>query len=252
MKKLMWFVLITVFFSSGCATNMRKAATYHTVIQQSKTIAVMPPNMRLHKIMAGGNMELIDEWSETANKLMGQAIKEKFSDEFNFQLKFIDENWLLEQDKELWREYKALYHAVAVSAIIHGIYPAQRFSSKKENFDYTLGKNIRELSDKLNSDLLLFSYGEEFYSTGGRIASSLFTTAAVAALTGGTVVVLPTSVPDNLYFSLVNGTTGQVEWIRALPPTTNKSFKKEKGVKKLVDIMTKNMLQESQRSSSKK
>jgi len=147
---------------------VRKSSDYDQTIKRIKTIAVMPPDVEVYKLTAGGVRELIDEWSDTAKGFIGDSLKEYLEGKYGFDIKFIEEDWLKENYKELWNDNRALYNAVSISAIMHA-YPSENgFPTKKKNFDYTLGKDVGELAKACEADALLFAYGYDHEATVGR------------------------------------------------------------------------------------
>ena len=68
-------VLIILPLVTGCASTLRTSPMYPSAIKQIKTIAVMPPNIEVYKLTAGGVRELIDEWSDESKKLIEKSLK---------------------------------------------------------------------------------------------------------------------------------------------------------------------------------
>src|SRR3989338_4917196 len=101
MKKYSIFALL--IFLTGCASTLRTSPTYSSSIKNVKTIAVMPPDVKVYQITAGGVQELIDEWSDQAKKYIKEALERDLGQEQNVAVKFVDEKWLKDNYKDLWR-----------------------------------------------------------------------------------------------------------------------------------------------------
>jgi hypothetical protein len=91
---------------------------------------------------------------------------------------------------------------------MHTYQPETRFEAKLGKFDYTLGP-VQSLAQAVDADALLFVYGADYISTGGRIA--LQTVGMILAAAMG-VVVVPQGAPTILMAALVDPKTGDVLW----------------------------------------
>lgn len=244
MKKLIPILIVSVLTAGGCSVkSMRQTGQYPVYIREAKTIAVMPPDLYIYQITAGKMVELMDSWTDEAKEMTALALKENLDDRYGYDIKFIDEDWLKENHKALWKDYSALYSTAVKSLMLHAMDTGpHRFPTKKDRFDYTLGSGVSELAKAVEADSLLFIHGEEYYSTKGKMVSEFFAFASAAALSGGTVILLPTVEPDKFYFSVVNGKTGQIEWTKALSGGIfTRSFDDQKGVSKVIGSVTKDM-----------
>jgi hypothetical protein len=239
MKKSIAILLIAAFLTSGCST-MRTSPQFSQNIPNIKTIAVMPLDVKVFKITAGGVTEEIDEWSDKAKTDIKTSLQAQLSLS-GFEVKFVDESWLKEQNKELWTENKALYEMVSNAITLHAIsgHSPAVFKTKIKNFDYTLGVDVSALSEMCGADSLLFVYGYDHEATAGRIGLYLWGI-AVAAATG--IVMIPSN-PSSLTMALIDGKTGQVEWFKMTPPKKEYSFINTKQIDSVVQWLTKELLE---------
>ncbi len=226
-------LIVTIVFLSGCASStrtLRTSPTYDEVIKTTKVIAVMPPDVKVNELTAGGVTQEIDEWSQKAKEYITEALKKHLSERFNVQVKFIEEPWLKKEHKELWRDYRSLYDAVSYSALMHAYPGIDEFPYKKEKFDYTLGADISQLSSVCGADAVLFIWGFDIETSTGRKWVEFFD----AAVLGVSFI-----HPSALTFGLVNGKTGDLEWY-VTSPGGEYNFRNEKQLDGLVEWMTQN------------
>ena len=226
-------VLILVFSLSGCVTLVRTSPQYDERVKSVKTIAVVPADIKVYRLTAGGVRELVDEWNETAKKLIREKLKEHLAQRFNVQLKFIDEDWLKKNYKELWQSQKAMFSAVSYAAFNHAFGGASGFQTKMKNFDYTLGENLQALAKACEADSVLFIYGFDHEATAGRFLMSFW-----AAL-GGVYLLNPSL----MIMGLVDGATGDVLWLKS-SNGMEYSFRNEKHMESLMEWLTRDFLKQ--------
>lgn len=213
MKKILLFVCLVLV--SGCASvHYRAPKSFETYFDTPKTIAVMPPDIKVHQLTAGGVTELMDEWSYDAEKDMLTALREELSEFPGIKLVFIDEKALSQEVRDRLREEEGLYKAVAYSIINHTYNPGSIFRHKLDNFDYTLGPDVSWISSLADADALLFCSGTNYIWTTGRVCMAAFGL-LVGAATG--VCVIPAAGPEWLSVSLVDIKTGDFIWFDYLP-----------------------------------
>lgn len=232
------FIFFILISTSGCVSLVKKSPTFDAHIGRTKIIAVMPADIEVYQLTAGGVRELMDEWSDTAKKLTQEALEKHLAARYGFDIKFIDEQWLKEHQKELWDVNSGLYGAIAASALAHAYPGANTFPDKLKNFDYTLGQDVRALANACQADALLFIHGLDYEATAGRTAL-FWWNVVMGAATG--VAVLPMN-PTFMTMGLVDGTTGGVEWFIANPPESEYSFRNPSHMNDLIEWMTRDFL----------
>lgn len=228
LKSVFLFAVIVNFI--GCAsTTYRASPNYPNIVKEIKTLAVMPPDVKMFEISAGGMTQQMDEWSETAKVNITQALKKEFADRYEIKIKFIDEKWLKDNYAEAWRKNRSLYNAVSNSAYSHGFPGVGSFPHKLEKFDYTLGPEITQLSAALEADALLFVWGVDYEVTGGRAAVEFFQAALVGVYYFH---------PSILTMGLVNSKTGDLDWISIPSNSSEYNFRNPKHIESLVRCLT--------------
>jgi hypothetical protein len=213
MRKLL--VVILVFTLYGCSTvTYRKSPKFDTYFDQTKTIGVVSPGIKMYKLTAGGVDEYVDEWSVQTKETILKLIKEKLHALARSEVVYMDEKNFNESQKDLVKEQNGMFFSVAASIIDHTYLPQSRFPHKLKNFDYTMGEEIGGLSSLVNADTLLFCSGRNYIWTSGRVALSIFS--ALVSGVSGVYVVIPAG-PEWIVLSLVDAKTGEVIWFNYKP-----------------------------------
>jgi len=241
MSRILSAFIFIVLLTSGCTTTspfLRTSPQFDQSIAQIKTIAVMPADIEVYSLTAGGMRELIDEWNDIAEQLIKENLKEHLADRFGFTTKFIEEDWLKQNYKDLWNSNRALYNAVAMSALLHTFSMENIFPTKKKNFDYTLGIEVESLANVCQADALLFVYGFDHEATGGRAALAVWNFLLGAAL--GTVILTPN--PSGMFMGVVDAHTGELIWFKTSNPQSEYSFRNEKHINNLMEWLTRDLL----------
>jgi hypothetical protein len=237
---------LALILVSGCAPAFRVNPLLKERIQGLKTIAVMPMDVEVYKITAGGVSELVDEYSQEAKENIKLALEDKIAHSARYRLSYIFKpEEIRETEKiQLLRDTLALFQAVDTSIIAHTYQspylrvPMQGvFQDKISNFDYSLGPQISGLASSLQTDAFLFIRGGDYLSTGGRIALMVLLTILNAA--GGGVTTGTNAGPPHLSVALVDATTGDVLWYNFFCPDSGYNFRNRASVKKFVDILLK-------------
>jgi DNA-binding PadR family transcriptional regulator len=165
---------VVVLLSAGCVTTpdwyrkyQQPYRAHPELSQRSRTVRVvglLPPDIKIYELTAGGVTELRDEWSAAGRDAVRQGLTEVFK-ERGIALK------PLVVDKDLQRsvdDITLLYRAVSGSIIEH-TYREHPFPTKLENFDYSVG-SIDPLLQRYQADGIVIVYGVDQISTAGRKA----------------------------------------------------------------------------------
>lgn len=198
---VLFFVLVAV--SVGCAP---KAYRTHREAEgrgeRIGSVGLAPCDARIHSLSAGGVQELRDDWCDAARSNIGTAVKSELS---NRSIAVTDLSEATVATDE-FREIAALYRAVSLSILQHA-YGDHPFPSKQTEFDYTVGP-IEDLLAASGADALIFAYGYDQISTGGRKAL-MFLGVLAGAVTG--VVVTPVAGTSIVSIAMVDA-SGDILW----------------------------------------
>ncbi len=227
-------LLFLSFVFAGCATTLKTSPTYPQVMGRTKTIAVMPPDIHVYQLTAGGVREEMDEWNQQAKEFIQEKLKMHLAERFGIQIKFIEEDWLKTHHRDLWQAHRGLFNAISMSALQHAYFGPDVFATKSKNFDYTFGAELSELAAVCGADALLFLYGFDYEATMGRKIMSFW------AAIGGVVLLNPSA----MVMGLADGATGDVVWFKTSPLGTEYSFKNKENIGTLIEWLTRNLLKE--------
>lgn len=215
-------------------------------IQNARIVAVMPLDVEVYKVSAGGVKELVDEYSEEAKNNIKSVLENKPSITRKYRIKYFSKPEETEDlaIRQLLKDTIALFKAVNTSIISHTYnnsymrMPMQGiFSDKLNNFDYSLGPQISPLSDYIKADLFLFIRGGDFLSSGGRIA--LMTWYAILQAASGVTPVGLNAGPPHLSAALIDAKTGDVLWYNFFCPGAGYNFRNPKSVENFVVVLLK-------------
>ncbi len=206
---LFGILLFALGLLAGCATVPYRAhPQFDDRVRSIKTVALMPADVKVYELSAGGVPELIDEWSEQGKSNAATAVKSLLAGKGAFSLKDVSPS---DDPKlnEAYDEVRALFEAVATSIILHTYHPALTIPERKDNFRYSLGP-ILDIASATDADALLFVYGQDHISTGGRKALM-----AVGLIVGlaTRVYVGPRAGVSRLIVALVDARTGDILWV---------------------------------------
>ncbi len=234
-----YFVLFGLcLFLTGCATTIQKSSSFDESIPKIHTIAVLPVDVEVYRLTAGGVRELMDQWSDEAKKLIQDSLQKNFAKQYGFDMKFVEEDWLKTNHRDLWYQNRALYNTVAVSAMAHSYPGDNAFKTKIKNFDYTLGSDVGELAAYCSSDALLFIYGFDHEATAGRQVVAFWNLALSVAI--GTPMLTPN--PTLLVIGLVDAKTGDLLWFKTTPQSSEYNYRNPKEMDNLIKWFAKDFL----------
>lgn len=200
-------VAIVSLLIPGCQTtsfNFKKTLTRDG---HSVRLLLMPIDVELSELSAGGMPEPNAEWTAKAEKFIDEILRDKMrkrSASFAVYEK-------TERDSDVNSDLvqvQKLHGAVGKTILVHTLVLGFELPNKKEKFDWALGAKVRELRDRYNADYALFIYLRDSYTSGGR-AVAIFLAAALfgVALQGGVQVGFAT---------LVDLRTGDIVWFNRL------------------------------------
>jgi hypothetical protein len=164
-------------------------------------VALMPPDVELYAISAGGIPEPREDWTRAAQQHIRDLYRERKA---KAKVEVVE---VAGDGDEALEELNRLHGAVARAIILHH---AGQFAlpSKQGRLDWTLGPDVEALRKRSGADYALFLHIRDSYATAARIAtvviSALFRT---IVMPGGT---------QEISASLVDLKTGQVVWFHRL------------------------------------
>ncbi len=237
-KTKMLGLVLTGLFCAGCAApTFRAHPQLNEKMRTAKTVLVMPPEIKVYQLSAGGVKEEIDKWSEEAQKNVMTAIYDLMRNKTNIIFQPFPEDSLSADIESSLKETQALFDAVNLSIIIHTYGPKeQSFPDKIENFDYSIGPDAKKLAEQ--ADALFFVRGTDHVSTAGRVALQWTKAILLTAITG--VGTSPDLGSTQLTVSLVDADTGNILWHNFKGSSGNHDLRDISSTSELVSNLLKN------------
>lgn len=166
--------VVVALLSAGCVSTPDWYRAYQQpyrahpeLDRRAKTVRVvglLPPDIKIYELSAGGVTELRDEWSAAGRDAVVRGLTAAFA-ERGVAVKPLG----LDKDQQRsMDDVTVLYRAVS-SSIIEHTYKAYPFQTKLERFDYSVGA-LDALLQKTQADAVVIVYGVDQISTNGRKA----------------------------------------------------------------------------------
>jgi hypothetical protein len=181
--------------------SSRHLAPGFTARPAASRLVVLPADMELFSISAGGVVEPRADWTEAANRHFVAALAG--------QRKRLGDN-VSELDAaqaEEFHEIVALHRAVADAISLHHEGSGLKLPTKNRRLDWSLGEAVRPLKERTGADYALFTWFRDSYASGERKAVMLGMALLGAVTLGG---------EQAGYASLVDLNTGRVVWFNEL------------------------------------
>jgi hypothetical protein len=198
--------VLLLAFLAGCATAVkRQTPELRREPGVTPTIVVMPLDVELSQVTAGGMEEPQAEWTEAAHKHMRAALEEEAKAR-KVTLVSFDPDRGEPADRETSLALVALHRAVGTSVLMYQ-YTAPGLPSKQGKFDWALGPAVASISRSHKADYALFLFVRDSYATAGRVALIAVAALLGAGIPGGSQVG---------FASLVDLKTGDIVWFNRL------------------------------------
>jgi hypothetical protein len=195
-------LLLAVLFAGPGAQAQeasRQLAPGFTTRAANSRLLVIPADMELFSISAGGVVEPRADWTDAAQKNFTVALAG--------ERKRLGANvtTMSEADADEFAEITTLHRAVADAISLH--HRDLKLATKEDRLDWSLGEAVQPLKDRTGADYALFTWIRDSYASGERKAAMLALAMIGALSLGGEQVG---------YASLVDLNTGRVVWFNEL------------------------------------
>lgn len=184
------------------AQDSKLLAPGFSQVAKSAEVLVMPVDVELFSMSAGGVNEPRADWTASAHAHMQQALQAK-SLKLGLKFKQMDEKAADEH-----AELISLHAAVARSiALHHSTGGAWSLPTKEGKLDWSFGEAMQPLKQQTGSQYGLFVWVRDSYASAERKLAMVGLALLGVGLTGGAQVG---------YASLVDLSTGQIVWFNRL------------------------------------
>jgi len=176
--------MLILIIMAGCApARFRANPQLQEKVASIKTVAIMPPGVRVYQLSADDERKLMEDSTAAATQHVARAIEEKLKSHSGFVFTPFPSPSALPDTSSSFgaarltdelEDTQALFEAVSASVLLHTYEPKsggaadQTFPEKLKNFDYSLGPDVQRLAKLANTDALLFISGVDHISTAGR------------------------------------------------------------------------------------
>lgn len=217
-------VLAAALFAAGApaqeADTRHLAPGFHARTPGS-TLVVVPAEMELFSISAGGVEQPRADWTDAAQKNFKAALAARAR---QLGPKVIE---LGEAQLDEFAEVHALHRAAAHAVFVHHSRAGRKLPTKNDRLDWSLGDAVRPLQAKTGADYALFTWIRDSYASNERKAA-MFAMALLGAVSfGGSQIG---------YASLVDLRTGRIVWFNDLDRMSG-DLREPAGARETVDTL---------------
>lgn len=205
-RRLLAIGLAALLAGCGAQAVQREKPEIRREAGKIPTIVVMPLDVELAQLTAGGMPEPHAEWTEAAHKHMRAALEAEARSR-NLKLTYFDAERGSTEDRETSLDLVKLHRAVGGSILVHQYLTEFGLPSKEGKFDWSLGPSVAAISRSHEADYALFLYVRDSYSTAGRMAVIVIAALMGAGVPGGSQVG---------FASVVDLKTGDIVWFNRL------------------------------------
>lgn len=198
--------LVLMLFVAGCATPPQRTATDFRRTDLPPRLVLMPLDVELSSLSAGGVTEPNAEWTEAAQKNMKLALADEARTRRIVVEAYRDDRGTPE-DRETADELIRLHRAVGAAIMLHDFVPGFALPSRQKGATWGLGPEAAAIARSQDADYALFFHVRDSYASAGRVAVMV-----VGAILG---VGIPGGVQVG-FASIVDLKSGEIVWFNRL------------------------------------
>ena len=190
--------ILAIAIAGTADAQSRHLAPGFTALPNGATVALMPTDIELFSISAGGVLEPRGDWTEAAARNFRAALLAKH------RALGLATREISEQESEAFAELAALHRAVARAIGMHHFSSIVfRLPTKEKQLDWSLGPGVQAIKRATGADYALFSWVRDSYVSDERKAVMVAAAFLGMGFGGGMQVG---------YASLVDLETGRIVW----------------------------------------
>jgi hypothetical protein len=194
-------IVFALTVSAVWAQSKNLAPSFTTRPIDSKLV-IVPADIELFSLSAGGVQEPKADWTEAATKHFAAGLKTKSN------LLGNNVTTVKETDLDDLAELSALHGSVATSVFVyHMLGGAGGLPTKDGKLLWSLGDAVKPLREKTGADYALFTWVRDSYASAERKATIVVMAVLGVGIAGGAQIG---------YASLVDLKTGQIVWFNNL------------------------------------
>lgn len=212
-------------FAPAAFAQSKNLAPHFASLTKGAKVVVMPADIELYSISAGGVLEPKADWTEAAQRNFRAALvgRERASGLVAVEI--------TAEDADALSEVNYLHAAVARAIALHHFGPAAfQLPTKNGRLDWSMGDSVADIRSRTGADYAVFTWLRDSYASGERAAAMVLMALVGVGLGGGQQVG---------YASLVDLSTGRVLWFNRLSRVTGDLRDADKA-KETVDALLEN------------
>ena len=221
-------VVVVAMVVGGCATQSFSTTEKIRHYSSETRVLLMPLDITLGEITAGGVVEPNAEWTAAAERHINGALKE-FMVTRNAKLVTYSPPTAGRDKHNLHQQIIKLHTAIGLSILQHQFQTPFQLPTKRDSFDWSMGGDLRELRASSGADYGLFLYVQDTYASSGRAAAIVVAALFGVGLQGGTQLG---------FASLVDLNSGEIVWFNRLARAAG-DLRKSKPAKESVGVLMK-------------
>jgi hypothetical protein len=215
-------LLGVVLFWACVAAAQPNLAPGFSKLPPNSTIALMPADVELFEISAGGVTEPRADWTEAATKHIMADLRARKA-----KLGARATEISGDQDEAV-EALNGLHGAVARAIVVHH-FGGLKLPTKDGKLDWTLGPDAAKLREKSGADYALFTWVRDSYASAERKAMMVVGALLGVGMSGGV---------QQAYASLVDLRTGQIVWFNRMVRGTGDLRETEPATETLTALLT--------------
>lgn len=184
----------------------RNLAPGFTQRPAASKLVIVPLDVELFALTAGGVLEPRADWTDAAAKHFRTALLARKD------VVGADSLELKQADLDELGQLNALHGTVAEAVFQHHMLKAPALPTKNDTLDWSLGDAVAPLREKTGSDYALFFWVRDSYATAERKAAMVAMTLVGAAFG---VAMIPAGGQQVAYASLVDLKSGRLVWFNS-------------------------------------
>ncbi|MEW5894950.1 MAG: hypothetical protein AB1650_04225 [Candidatus Omnitrophota bacterium] len=198
-------ILLPLFLLGCTATTYRLHPRFKERFEQSRTVAIIQPQMKICRLTAGGVSEFMYEWSMQSGDLASKLLSERLAGLFAKRVAFIDPLDLDGEGRDFIDSQIGMFFTVSSSVVEHDFKRKKKRAGREDqSFRYTLGPEVSRLKEFApDADLFLFCAAQKSIWTPGRVS--------MAVVNGLVGFFMPVG-SDWMALAVIDADTGDVLW----------------------------------------
>ena len=200
-------VLISPALLAAACAVPNHHARLETLPRGRGGVALMPPDIELAEVSAGGVAVPKADWTEAARGHLDAALQAERVQR-NLRLVAFDDSKLPQAQQAELDQVQRLHGAVGRAILRYHYIPQQGLPTKQGRFDWTLGPAARDLRQVTGADHALFIWIRDSYTSAGRVVVQILAAAVFGVAVPGGVQVG--------FASLVDLDSGDIVWFNRL------------------------------------